>query len=151
MGPQSGDNLFSALKLSWSFSNSDLRRLRHSLDSNHLPVLEMLWSTSYSKPLSTVPNTTMHSFHSDPSPDTPSDGCSETSASSKGNPETSSDSAPSDLNSALTFFRDSPSCSGDRVTPAASKIKGWVIKVICDIKGWWWLGSMGNAGWWPWL
>ena len=45
------------------------------------------------------------------------------------------DSTPSDPNFALTFFRDSPSCSGDRVTFTASDIKGHVIKVICDIKG----------------
>ena len=140
------DDLFSAPKLSWSFSNSDLRHLQHPSDSDHLQVLEMLHSTSYSKPLPAVPNATTRSFHSDPLPDTPSEGCSETSASSKGNPETSSDSAPSNLNSALMFFGDSPSCSGDRVTPVASDIKGQVIKVICNIKGQWWSGSMGNAG-----
>ena len=32
----SGDDLFSAPKTSWSPSNSDLRYLRHSLDSDHL-------------------------------------------------------------------------------------------------------------------
>ena len=69
---------------------------------------------------------------------------------SEGNPETSSDSAPSDPKSGPTFFGNSPSCSGDRATPAASDIKGWVIKVIRDVKGQWWSGSMGNAGWWPW-
>ena len=131
----SRDNLFSVPKTSQSLSHSDLGHLQHSLDSDRLQVLETLWSTSYSKPLPAVPNTTTHSFHSDPSPDTPSDGCSETSASSEGNPETSSDSAPSDLNSALMLFRDSPSCNGVRATPTASNIKGQVIKVICDVKG----------------
>ena len=146
----SGDNLFSAPKLSQSFANSDLGHLWHSSDSNHLPVPETLRSTSYSKPLPAVPNTTAHSFHSDPSPNTPSEGCSESSTSSKGNPETSSDSVPSDLNSGLMFFRNSLSYSGDRATPVASNIKGQVIKVIRDVKGWWWSGSMGNAGQWPW-
>ena len=110
MGILSGDDLFSAPKLFWSFSNSDLRHLWHSLDSNHLPVPEMLWSTSYSKPLPAVPN----------------------------------------LNSAPTFFRDSLSHSRDRVTPTASDIKSQVIKVICDIKGRGWSGSVGNARRWPW-
>ena len=131
----SGDDLFSAPKTSWSFSNSDLRHLWHSLDSDHLPVLETLQNTSYSKPLPAVPNTTMCSFYSNPLSNTPSKGCSETSVSSEGNLETSSDSAPSSPNSALTFFRDSPSHSGDRAAPAASDIKGYVIEVICDIKG----------------
>ena len=54
----SGDDLFFAPKLSRNFANSNLRYLQHSSDSNHLLVLEMLWSTSYSKPLPTVPNTT---------------------------------------------------------------------------------------------
>ena len=103
----SGDDLFSAPKTSRSFSNSDLRHLWHSLDSDHLQVLEMLWSTSYSKPLPTVPNTTACSSHYDPLPDTPSEGCSETSL----------DSAPSNLNSAPTFFGDSPSHSRDRAGP----------------------------------
>ena len=67
----SGDDLFSALKLSQSFANSNLGHLQHSLDSDCLPVLEMLQSTSYSKPLPAVPNTTTHSFHSNPLPDTP--------------------------------------------------------------------------------
>ena len=149
MGQVSGDNLFSAPKLFRSFANSNLGHLRHSSDSDHLPVLEMLQGTSYSEPLPAVPNTTAHSFHSDPSPNTPSDGCSETSTSSKGNPETFSDSAPSNPNLAPTFFRDSLSCSGDRATPAASDIKGQVIKVIRNIKGRWWSGLMGNAGKWP--
>ena len=131
----SGDDLFSAPKLSWSFANSNLGHLWHSLDSNHLPVPEMLWSTSYSKPLSAVPNTTACSFHSNPSPDTPSKGCSKTSASSEGNSETSSDSTPSDPHSTPMFSGDSLSCSGDRATPAASDIKGHVIKVIHNIKG----------------
>ena len=131
----SGYNLFSTPKASWSFSNSDLRHLWHSLDSNCLPVPEMLHSTSYSKPPPAVPNTTAHPFHSDPSPNTPSEGCSETSTSSKGNSETSLNSAPSDPNSALRFFRDSLSHSRDRATPVASNIKGHIIKVICDIKG----------------
>ena len=82
-----------------------------------------------------VPNTTACSFHSNPSPDIPSDGCSETSASSEGNPETSSDSTPSDPKSALTFFGNSLSHSGDRAAPAASDIKGQVVKVIRDVKG----------------
>ena len=142
----SGDDLFSALKASQSFSNSNLGHLWHSLDSNHLPVPEMLWSTSYSKPLPAVPNTTAHSFHPNPSPDTPSEGCSETSTSSKSNLETSSNSTPSNSNSALTFSRYSQSCSRDRVAPAASNIKGCIIKVIRDIKGQGWSGSVGNAG-----
>ena len=100
----SGDNLFSTLKLSQKFANSDLRHLQHSLDSDCLPVPEMLWSTSYSKPLPAVPNTTACSFHSNPSPDTPSEGCSKASTSSEGNLETSSDSTPSDMNSAPTFL-----------------------------------------------
>ena len=141
----SGDELFSALKPSWSFPNSNLRRLWHSSDSDCLPVLETLWSTSYPKSLPAVPNTTAHSFHSDPSPNTPSEGCSKTSASSKGNSETSLDSTPSDLNSAPTSFGNSPSHSRDRVAPAASNMKGHAIKVICDIKGQGRSGSMGNA------
>ena len=147
-----GDDLFSAPKASQSsqsFSNSNLRHLQHSSDSDHLQVPEVLHSTSYSKSLPAVPNTTAHSFHSDPLPNTPSNGCSETSASSKGDPETSSDSTPSDPNSAPMFFRDSPNHSGDRATPAASNIKGQVIKVIHNIKGQWWSGSMGNARRWP--
>ena len=107
--------------------------------------------TSYSEPLPAVPNTTTCSLHSDPSSDPPSKCCSETSTFSKGNPETSSDYTPSDLNSSLMLFRDSPSHSGDRVTPVGSNIKGQVIKVICDIKGRWWSGLMANAGRWPWL
>ena len=146
----SGDNLFSTPKASWSLSNSDLGHLQHSLDSNCLPVPETLWSTSYSKPLPAVPNTTTHSFHSDPLSNTPSEGCSETSTSSEGNSETSSDSTPSDLNSALTFLRDSPSHSRDRAAPVASNIKGRIIKVICNIKGQGWSGLVGNAGQWPW-
>ena len=77
---------------------------------------------------------------------TPSEGCSETSASSKGNLETSLDSAPSDLNSTLTSFGDFLSHSRDRATPAASDIKGRVIKVIHDIKGRGRSGLVGNAG-----
>ena len=138
------------LRVLKSFSNSDLRRLWHSSDSDHLRVPEVLHSTSYSKSLPAVPNTTTRSFHSNPSPDTPSEGCSKTSASSKGNSETSLDSAPSDPNSTPTFFRDSLSHIGDRATPMASNIKGRVIKVICDIKGQGWLGLVGNAGQWPW-
>ena len=148
-GVMSGDNLFSAPKTPWSPSNSDLRYLRHSLDSDRLRVLETLWSTSHSKPLPAVPNTTARSFHSDPSPDIPSDGYSKTSASSKGNPETSLDSAPSDLKSGLTFFGNSPSCSGDRAAPMASNIKGQVVKAIHNVKGRWWSGLMGNARQWP--
>ena len=120
----SGDDLLSALKTSWSPSNSDLRYLRHFLDSNCLQVPETLWSTSYSEPLPAFPNATTRSFHSNPLPDTLSNGCSETSTSSEGNPETSLDSAPSDPNSALTFFRDSLSYSRDKVTPMTSDIKG---------------------------
>ena len=131
----SGDDLFSTPKTSWSFSNSDLRHLWHSSDSDHLRVLETLWSTSDSEPLPAVPNTTARSLHSDPSSDTPSEDCSKTSASSKGSSETSLDSVPSDPNSALTFLGDSPSCSGDKAAPMASDIKGRIVKVICDIKG----------------
>ena len=131
----SGDNLFSTPKTSQSFSNSDLRHLWHSSDSNHLGVPETLWSTSYSKSLPAVPNTTACSLHSNPSSDTPSKDCSETSTSSEGSSETSSDSIPSDPNSALTFLGDSPNHGGDRVAPTASNIKGHIIKVIHDIKG----------------
>ena len=131
----SGDNPFSTLKTSQSFSNSNLRHLWHSLDSNRLPVPETCWSTSISEPLPTVPNTTVCSFYSNPSSDPPSEGCSETSTSSKGNSETSSDSTPSSLNSTLMFFRDSLSHSGDRAAPMASDIKGHVVKIIRDIKG----------------
>ena len=81
---------------------------------------------------------------------TPSKGCSETSISSEGNSETSSNSAPSDLNSTSMFSRDSPSHSGGRAAPMAPDIKGHVIKVICDIKGQGWSGSVGNARQWPW-
>ena len=62
-GVMSGDDLFSAPKLSRSFTNSDLGHLWHSSDSDRLPVLEMLWSTSYSKPLPVIPNTTTYPFH----------------------------------------------------------------------------------------
>ena len=144
----SGDDLFSAPKLSQSFSNSNLRHLWHSSDSDHLPVPE-LWSFSYSKPLPAIPNTTMCSFHPSTSPDTSSRGCSETSTSYKGNSETSSNSAPSDPNAALTFSGYSQGCSGDGVAPMVSDIKGRVI-VICNIKGWGWSGSMGNARQRPW-
>ena len=120
----SGDDMFSAPKASRSSFNSDLGHLRNSSDSDCLPVPETLWSTSYSKPLPAVPNTTKCSFHSDPLPNTPSKGCSKASTSSEGNSETSSDSTPSDPNSALMFFRDSLSHSGDRATPVASNIKG---------------------------
>ena len=145
----SGDDLSSAPKTSQSPSNSNLRHLRHSSDSNHLPVLETLQRTSYSKPLPAVPNAPACSFHSDPSTDIPSGGHSETSASSKGNPETSSESALSNPKSAPMFFGNSLSRSGDRAAPTTSDIKGQVIKVICDVKGRWWSGSMGNAGRWP--
>ena len=74
----SGDNLFSAPKVSWSFSNSDLRHLWHSLDSDHLPVPETLWSSSYSEPLPAVPNTTTHSSHPSTSPNISSKGFSKT-------------------------------------------------------------------------
>ena len=120
----SGDDLFSAPKTSWSLSNSDLRHLWHSSDSECLRVPETLWSTSYSEPLPAVPNATACSFHSDPSPNTPSNGWSETSASSKGNLETPPVSTPSDPNSAPTLFGDSLSHNGVRVTPVASDIKG---------------------------
>ena len=103
----SGDDLFSTPKTSQSSSNSNLGHLRYSSDSDHLRVPEMLQSTSISKPLPAVPNTTMCSFYSDPSSNTTSEGCSETSASSEGNLGTSSDSTLSDPNSTLTFFRDS--------------------------------------------
>ena len=121
----SGDDLFSTPKLSWSSANSDLGHLWHFLDSNCLPVPEMLQRTSYSKPLPAAPNATTCSFHSNPLPDTPSKGCSESSA--------SSDSAPSDPKSGPMFFRNPPSHSGDRATPTASDIKGRVIKVICNV------------------
>ena len=150
-GVMSGDNLFSTPKTSRSFSNSDLRHLWHSSDSNCLRVPETLWSTSHSEPLPTVPNTTACSLHSNPSSDTPSEDCSKTSTSSKGSSETSSDSVPSDQNSALTFLRDPPSHSRDKATPTASDIKSHAIKVIRDIKGRGWSGSVGNAGRWPWL
>ena len=88
----SGDDLFSAPKTSRSFSNSDLGHLQHSLDSDRLQVPETLQSTSYSKSLPAVPNTTACSLHSDPSSNTPSKDCSKTSASSKGSSDTSSDS-----------------------------------------------------------
>ena len=148
-GVMSGDDLFSALKTSQSPSNSDLRYLQHSSDSDRLQVPETLRSTSYSKPLPAVPNTTARPFHSNPLPDIPSNGFSKTSASSKGNLETSSDSAYSDPKSGPTFFGNSPSHSGDRAAPTASDIKGQVVKVIRDVKGQWWSESMGNAKQWP--
>ena len=141
----SGDDLFSAPKLSWSSANSDLRHLWDLSDSNHLQVPETLQSTSYSEPLPAGPNATARSFHSNLLPDTPSEGCSETSASFESNLKTSSDSAPSDPNSTLTFFGDSLSHDGVRATPAASDIKGWITKAICNVKGQWWSGLMGNA------
>ena len=133
-GVMSGDDLFSAPKTSRSPSNSNFGYLWHSSDSDRLQVLETLWSTSYSKPLPAVPNATVRSFHSDPSPDTLSDGGSETSAFSEGNLETSLDSTPSDPKSDPTFFGNSLSCSGDRAAPTASDIKGRVVKVIRDVK-----------------
>ena len=145
----SGDNLFSTPKLSRSSANSDLRHLWHFSDSDCLPVLETLQRTSYSEPLPAGPNATVCSFHSNPSPNTSFEGCSKSSASSKGNPETSLDSAPSDQKSGLMFFGNSLSCNRDRVAPTASDIKGQVVKVIHDVKGQWWSGSMGNAGRWP--
>ena len=149
--PLSGDNLFSTPKTSQSFANSNLRHLQHSSDSDCFQVPETLWSTSYSEPLPAVPNTTAHSLHSDPSSNTPSEDYSETSTSSEGSLETSSDSVPSDPNSAPTFLGDSPSHSRDKVAPTASDIKGCIIKVICDIKGQGWSGSVGSARQWPWL
>ena len=146
----SGDDLFSALRLSRSSANSNLGYLQHSLDSECLQVPETLRSTSYSEPLPATPNATARSFLSNPLPNTSSEGCSESSAFSEGNPETSLDSAPSDPKSGLTSFGNPLSCSGDRAAPMASDIKGRVIQVIRDVKGKWWLGSMGNAGWWPW-
>ena len=134
-GVMSGDGLFSTPKTSRSFFNSDLRHLRHSLDSDCLQVPETLRSTSHSKPLPTVLNTTVRSLHSDPSSNTPSKDCSETSTSSEGSSETSSDSVPSDPNSAPMFLGNSPSHSRDKAAPVASDIKGRVIEVICDIKG----------------
>ena len=145
----SGDDLFSAPKPSWSSTNSDLRHLWHLSDSDCLQVPETLRSTSYSEPLPVGPNATACSFHSNLLPDTPSEGCFETSTSSESNPKTSLDSAPSNLNSAPMFFRDSPSCNRVRATPAVSDIKGQIIKAICDVKGRWWSGSMGNAEQWP--
>ena len=142
----SRDDLFSALKTSQGFSNSDLRHLWHSSDSNCLQVPETLWSTSYSEPLLAVPNTTAHSLHSDPLSDTPSEDYSKTSTSSKGSLETSLDSIPSDLNSTPMFLGDSPSHSGDKAAPAASNIKGHVVKAIHVIKGQGWSGSVGSAG-----
>ena len=142
----SGDSLFSAPKLSQSSANSNLGHFRHFSDSDHLPVPETLQRTSYSEPLPAAPNATTCSSHSNPSPDTPSEGCSKSSTSSKGNLETSSDSAPSNPKSGPMFFGNPPSHSGDRAAPAASNIKGQVIKVIHDVKGQWWSGSMGNAG-----
>ena len=105
----SGDNLLSAPKASWSFS--------------------------YSEPLPAIPNTTTCPFHPNTSHDTSSKGCSETSASSKASLETSSNSMPSDLNSAPTFLGYSWGYSGDEVAPAASNINSHIIRVICDIKG----------------
>ena len=127
----SGDNLFSALKSSWSFSNSNLGHLWHSLDSDCLPVLETLWSSSYSESLPAIPNTTMCSFHPSTSPDISSKACSKTSTSFEGNSEISSDSAPSNLNSAPTFSEYSWGCNGDRVAPVASDIKGHVDEHGC--------------------
>ena len=147
----SGDDLLSAPKASWSFSNSDLRHLQHSLDSDHLPVPETLGSFSYSKPLPVISNTTMCSFHPSPSPNTSSKGCSETSTSSEGNSEASSNSMPSDPTSTLTSLGYSWGCSGNGAALAGFNIKGRVIGVIHDIKGQGWSGSMRNAGWWPWL
>ena len=130
------DCLGYALKPSQSFANSDLGHLQHFSDSNCLPVLEMPQSTSYPESLPAVPNTTVRSLHSNPSSDTPSEDCSETSTSSKGSLETSSNSIPSDPNSTPMFLGDSSSCSRDRAAPVASDIKGRVVKVIHDIKGW---------------
>ena len=145
----SGDKLFSAPKLSWSSTNSDLGHLQHSSDSKHLQGPETLQSTSYSEPLPAGPNATTHSFHSNLLPNTPSEGCSETSTSSESNLKTSLDSAPSNLNSTPTFFGDSLSHDGVRATPTAFDIEGQIIKAICDVKGRWWSGLMGNAGRWP--
>ena len=143
------DDLISAPKPSQSFSNSNLRHLWHSLDSNHLPVSEISQSSFYSEPLLAIHNTTMCSFHPSTLPDISSEGCSETSTSSKANLEISSNCTPSNPNSALTFSGYSQGCSRDGVAPAASDIKGHIIGVICDIKGRWWSGLMGNAGRWP--
>ena len=145
----SGNDLFSVPKLSQSSTKSDLRHLQHSSDSDCLQVPETLRSTSYSEPLPVGPNATTCSFHSNLSPDTPSEGCSETSASSESNLKTSLDSAPSNLNSTPTFFGDPLSQDRVRATPMASDIKGQIIKAICNVKGRWWSGSMGNAKQWP--
>ena len=113
----SGDDLFSTPKTSQSLSYSDLGHLQRSSDSDHLRVPETLQRTSYSEPLPAVPNATVRSFHPDPSPNIPSDGCSETSTSS-------------DPKSGLTFFRNSPSCSGDGAAPMASNIKCQGLMVV---------------------
>ena len=131
----SWDDLFSALKPSQSFSNSNLGHLQHSLDSNCLSVPDMFQSSSYSEPLLAIHNTTMCSLHHSTSPDISSEGCSKTSITSKGNLKTSSNSTPSDPNSAPTFSRYSCGCSRDGAAPVASNIKGCIIGVICDIKG----------------
>ena len=81
----SGDNLLSTPKVSWSFSNSNLQHLWDSLDSDLLLVPETLCSSSYSKPLPAISNTTMHSFHPSTSPNTSSKGCSETPTTSEVN------------------------------------------------------------------
>ena len=146
----SGDDLFSPLKASWSFPNSNLRQLWHPLNSDHVPVPETVRGFSYSEPLRAIPITTTCSFHPSISPNTSSKGCSKTSTSSEGNSETSSDSAPSDPNSTLTFSAYSWGCGRDGVAPTASNIKGHIVRVIHDIKGWGWPGLMGNARWWPW-
>ena len=120
----------------------------------HIRVLPILSPFQQSPTLPYAPSTpTPHPIplHPNTSPNTPSEGCSETSTSSKGNLETSSNSALSDLNSTPMFSGYSQSCSGDGAAPVASDIKGHIVKVICNIKGWGWSGSMGNAGWWPWL
>ena len=110
-------------------------RVLPALTSDTFSILWTLTASQFQRCFGVLPilspfqQSTTHSFHSDPLPNTPSEG----------NLETSSDSTPSDPNSALMFFGDSPSHSRDRVTPAAS-----------DIKGQGWSGLVGNAGQWPW-
>ena len=133
----SGDDLFSALKVSWSFSNSNLGYLQHSSDSDCLPVPETLQSTSYSEPLPAVPNTTVHSFHPNTSPNTPFKGCSETSALSEDAPSHTStvpDSTPPlGWNSALLHFssQNSALLPFPNSTPLSLLELPWMWNSLC--------------------
>ena len=97
------------------------------------PVPEMLQSSSYSRAFPVISNTAALSFYSDTSPDSSSKSSYEIS--SRSNSETSASSTPSNSTSAPLSTEYSWKQSGYGVAPTAPDIKGYVVRVIYDIKG----------------